>query len=55
MIKVTGKKYMNFPTTPCQNANGKKGARVVKVPENTGRKTSPAAFLAALTILIFSS
>ena len=41
---------MNFPTIPGQNARGKKGARVVSVPERMGRKTSPAACLAAVTI-----
>ncbi len=38
---------MNFPITPPQKANGTKGARVVAVPLNTGRKISPAAFFAA--------
>ena len=50
MIKVTGRKYMNLPTTPCQNANGKNGASVVSVPDKTGRNTSPAAFFAESTI-----
>ena len=38
---------MNLPTIPFQNANGIKGARVVIVPDKTGRNTSPAAFFAA--------
>ena len=46
-IKVTGKKNMNLPITPCQNANGINGAKVVSVPDNTGTNTSPAASLAA--------
>ena len=47
MIKVTGRKNMNFPMIPGQKAKGTKGANVVMVPENTGRNTSPAALLAA--------
>jgi len=31
---------------PGQNNNGKKGAKVVMVPANTGMNTSPAAILA---------
>ena len=54
MIKVTGKKNMNFPTMPFQNAKGMKGARVVIVPDKTGRKTSPAAFFAASLMGNFS-
>ena len=41
---------MNFPIVPCQNANGKNGASVVKVPDKTGKNTSPAASLAAFMI-----
>ena len=49
-IKVMGRFLINFPTTPGQNKRGKKGASVVKVPANTGKNTSPAAYLAAFTI-----
>ena len=51
MIKVTGRKCMKLPIMPFQNNKGTKGARVVKVPANTGRKTSPAAILAASIML----
>ena len=50
MISVTGKKCMNCPTIPGQKANGKKGARVVKVPDKIGMNTSPAAIFAAVSI-----
>src|SRR5690349_18105784 len=49
-INVTGKKYINSPIIPGQNNKGKKGANVVKVPDNTGKNTSPVATLAACTI-----
>ena len=39
--------------TPPQKANGTKGARVVAVPLKTGRKISPAAFLAAILMGTF--
>ena len=38
---------MNFPMMPGQNKSGKKGAKVVTVPERTGTNISPAAILAA--------
>ena len=38
---------------PGQKSSGMKGARVVRVPANTGMKTSPAANLAASFALIF--
>ncbi len=41
---------MNLPTTPGQNASGKKGASVVSVPERMGTNTSPAAALAEFLI-----
>ena len=44
---------MNLPMIPGQNNKGKKGARVVTVPESTGTKTSPAAIFAARTIGTF--
>ena len=53
MISVTGMKYMNLPTIPGQKASGTKGASVVSVPDKIGTKTSPAAILAALTMLSF--
>ncbi|MCY1521779.1 hypothetical protein D9M68_566060 [compost metagenome] len=49
-MSVTGRKNINLPIIPGQNKSGAKGASVVNVPENTGRKTSPAAILAAFTI-----
>ena len=36
-------KTMKLPTTPGQNARGKNGASVVRVPERIGTNTSPAA------------
>ena len=44
-----GRKNMNLPIIPFQNARGTNGARVVIVPANTGTNTSPAACLAAVT------
>ena len=44
---------MNFPMMPGQNSKGIKGANVVSVPAKTGTNTSPAAYLAASTLLIF--
>ena len=38
---------------PGQNAKGINGAKVVIVPLNTGKNTSPAAFLAAVLISTF--
>ena len=37
---------------PFQNNKGINGAKVVRVPEKTGKNTSPAAILAASTILL---
>ena len=45
-INMAGKYTMNFPMIPGQNNNGKKGAKVVTVPANTGTNTSPAAIFA---------
>ena len=53
MIKVTGKKNINLPIMPGQKASGIKGANVVMVPLSTGKKTSPAACLAAIFIFFF--
>ena len=53
MIRVIGKKNINLPITPCQNASGINGARVVMVPAKTGRNTSPAAIFAAFLIGTF--
>ena len=50
IINVTGKKNINLPIMPGQKSKGTKGARVVSVPESTGKNTSPAAAFAALTI-----
>ncbi len=44
---------MNSPTIPGQNNNGKNGAMVVKVPDNTGKKTSDAAKATASFTLKF--
>src|SRR5579862_2204654 len=44
---------MNLPMMPGQNNNGKNGASVVSVPDNTGINTSPAAILAAMVEFIF--
>ena len=38
---------------PGQNNKGKKGAKVVIVPANTGIKTSPAAILAEVVAVNF--
>src|SRR5438045_1116114 len=48
---------MNLPMMPGQKSRGKKGARVVNVPDNTGTNTSPAAMRAAMAeeYLPFSS
>src|SRR5690606_21084881 len=54
MMSVMGRKNINLPIIPFQNASGTNGARVVSVPDNTGRKTSPVAILAALTIFILA-
>ena len=53
MMSVTGIKTINSPTTPGQNARGKNGASVVRVPESIGTKTSPAANLADEVMSIF--
>lgn len=42
-----------MPIKLFQKASGTKGAKVVIVPENTGRNTSPAAILAASLIGTF--
>ena len=42
---------MNLPIIPGQKSSGKKGANVVKVPANTGMKTSPAAILAEKAVV----
>ena len=52
-IKVIGINFINSPIIPGQNNNGKNGAIVVNVPENTGTITSPAAILAAVLISCF--
>ena len=52
-INIVGKYTINFPMMPGQNNNGKNGANVVKVPANTGTKTSPAAILAEVVMGIF--
>ena len=44
---------MNLPIIPGQKAKGINGANVVMVPLNTGKNTSPAAFLAATLISSF--
>ena len=44
---------MNLPMMPGQKAKGINGAKVVMVPLNTGKKTSPAAFLAAILMSSF--
>ena len=41
---------MNLPITPGQKANGINGANTTSVPDNTGKKTSPAAIFAAFRI-----
>ena len=52
IIKVIGKKYMNLPTMPGQNNNGKNGATFTNVPVSTGQKTSPAAsFTASMMVM----
>src|SRR5688572_20448488 len=53
MISVIGRKNMNSPMSPSQNASGINGASVVSVPDNTGTNTSPAAAFAAFAIGTF--
>ena len=52
-MSVIGKKNMNLPMMPGQNANGKNGESVVSVPVNTGTNTSPVAIFAAFLIGTF--
>ena len=53
MIKVIGKYFMNSPTIPGQKSKGKNGEIVVRVPDNTGAKTSDAANFTDSTIVSF--
>ena len=47
MITVMGRYFMNSPTRPGQNINGRNAATVVAVDVMTGQATSPAPFIAA--------
>ena len=47
MIRVSGRYFMNSPTIPGQNVNGRKAAKVVAVEAIIGMATSPVPSLAA--------
>ena len=49
MIRVSGRYFMNSPTSPGQNASGRNAARVVAVEAMIGVETSPVAKRAAAT------